>query len=642
MRGGREGSASRNIFFRHCSEMNKSGKQHALHCAFRLSACALAVASALDAQAQTVNQSLYSSGPTTWYYDGTTIAPATGNVDIGVTNRPVDVTVYSPGVTINGNLTLGNVVVNSSTVFRVNESRNTVTGLLSTEGQALRFTIAPNVSVPVSNANYLNVKDGVGSGKINTQSMFMGSTETFNTHLTGSLKNGATYHLIESVTDIGSSSAKPDFNDVTSQGTSNCQTCKITDNSYVITSHLYAEDATPGSGRYITYQATRTADVYVTASYTQGHFSNNAAKTLGNIAMNGYQQGDLVNAISTLDLDDYGFGDTKDHLAVQVQRLAPIANNSYIRSAYTISDVMNSIVENRLYSLRQKSPGQAKGDEQQRAWIRLFSNVAKQSGVDDYDGYRLGTNGMMVGFDHNFAGTWVGATASFAASSLRQVGFRNGDRSIIHSHEVNLYATRDFGPLYVNGMAGLGHHAYNGSRQSAIDRVAHDQFQVNESFLKLGVGYRFRLNDPRTVITPYLDVTSSRMHQPEYTETDAGDFGLNYDDKNFNRVRTVAGVRYQTESRIFSLPTFTTLHIGVGNDSGLNNLDVTARYSGSTSRDYTSFTTPVASYDRHLLNLGGGVTLGLNKTTSVQLNAEMEHRRSYNSAGVHAKATWVF
>lgn len=624
--------------------MNKQGVtpryQH------HLSACALAVAGVCGAQAQTVDQTLFTDGNNVvQLQQGSTLTPVPGSLGLGVANSTVNVTVLSPGVTINGNLTLGNVVSNGSTVFNVNDSRNTVTGLLSTEGQRLNFTLTPNVTTqsPAGVQN-LDVKDGVGSGKIVTQSLFMAGTETFGITLNGSLKDGAKYRLIESTAAINvnnQSASRPDFNDVTSQGTANCQVCRVTDNSYVITSRVYVEDDLNSTWRYVTYEVSRTSDVYITKSNTLGHFSNNAAYTLGNIAKNGYQLGDLTTAITKIDLAQYGYGDTLDHLAVQVKRLAPIANNAYMRGAFTVSDAMANTVDDRLNNLRRDVPGQNKTDGE-RFWLQPFGHKAKQSGVDDYDGYQLSTSGISMGYDRAVDDARIGGSFSVAGSKLEQLNFRQGDASDVQSVMVRLYATREIDALYMDGALGVGRHAYSGTRQTAIDRVAHDSFTSTEWNAKIGLGYRIKLVDPRSVITPYMNVTVSHISQPEYTETGAGDLGLNYDAKNFQRVRAQAGLRYNTESRIGSSPTFTTMHLGWGHDTGFGNLDIQAHYSGPTPREYTGFVTPVSTFDRNFVQLGLGTVIGLSKTTSLQLRADTEHRRGYNSLGVQAKAQWLF
>lgn len=614
----------------------------------RLAACTVAVASACGSQAQTAQQILYTDefGVVRLQKDAASEAELVpGNLGLGEDNSALHVSVRNPGIRINGDLTLGNVVSNGTTVFKVNESRNTVTGLLSTEGQRLEFTLSPNVT-PLSPSGGQNhtIKDGTGSGKINTQSLFMGGTETFGITLSGSVKDGARYRLIESNTAINvnnQSGTRLDITDVTSQGRTNCQVCRVTDNSFVITSRVYVESESDGAWRYVTFEASRTSDVYITKSNSLGHFSNNAAYTLGTIAKNGYQLGDLTTAITTIDLDSYGYGHTMEHLAVQAKRLAPIANNSYIRSALAVSDLLSNVLDDRLISLRRDGPGRDKGNSQ-RFWVQPFGNKAKQSGLDDYDGYRLTTTGLSMGYDHALDDAWIGASFSAADSRIDQLNFRAGDASSINSLMFRLYAAKEISTLYVDGSLGSARHDYSGSRRTAIDRVARDGFTSTDLHARFGVGYRIKLKDPRSVLVPYMNVAVSRISQPEYTETTAGDLGLTYDAKNFHRIRSVLGVRYNTESRIGSSHSFTTMHVAWGREKGLGNLDIKSRYSGPTPAEYTGFITPASKFDRSLVSLGLSSTIALSEAVGVKLGTELEHRRGYNSVGVQAKALWVF
>ena len=80
----------------------------------------MAASAALNVQAQIVEQTLSTSAGTTQFFDGTTTSTVAGNLGLGIIDTPIGVTVLGSGITINGDLTLGNVVTNSSTIFRVN------------------------------------------------------------------------------------------------------------------------------------------------------------------------------------------------------------------------------------------------------------------------------------------------------------------------------------------------------------------------------------------------------------------------------------------------------------------------------------------------------------------------------------------
>jgi outer membrane autotransporter protein len=153
---------------------------------------------------------------------------------------------------------------------------------------------------------------------------------------------------------------------------------------------------------------------------------------------------------------------------------------------------------------------------------------------------------------------------------------------------------------------------------------------------------RIKLQDGKTVISPMLGLETTQLEQPRYTETGAGDLGLTVDAQSYQRLRSTIGVRFNTESRIGNTPTYTSVYLAYNRDSGLDNMDVRASYSGTTDAQYTGFTTTAAALARNMFELGAGTTLALSKGSSLQLRYDLQHRLSYNAQGVQAKGVWKF
>jgi outer membrane autotransporter protein len=160
--------------------------------------------------------------------------------------------------------------------------------------------------------------------------------------------------------------------------------------------------------------------------------------------------------------------------------------------------------------------------------------------------------------------------------------------------------------------------------------------------LKSTFGYRIKLQDGKTVISPMAGFEVTQLEQPRYTETGAGDLGLTVDAQSYQRMRSTLGVRFNTESRILNTPTYTSVYMAYNRDSGLNNMDVRASYSGTTDAQYTGFTTAAAALQRNMFEIGAGTTLALSKVSSLQLRYDLQHRQSYNAQGVQAKGVWKF
>ena len=601
---------------------------------FKLNVCALASLVCTFAYGQTVNQSVDMNAGTAYIRDLPSGTPqaVTGDLSIGATNSLVTVTLNPAGVTLPADFILGGVASNSSTLLKVNDSRSTVIGTLRTEGQTLVYTLTPagTTLTPYASSNF-NVRDGAGSGKLTAGGLYMGGSETFVLNLAASLKNDPNnrYVLINSATPITYSNSP-----ISSNLTLPVQ--YVQDNSYVINSTVMLN-----ANGTVTYTATRGNDEYIVKSDTAGHFSNPAALALGTVAAGGYQRGDMVTAINTLDLDGNGFGNNLTNLATQVKRLAPVANNSMLLSVMGVGDLMNATLDHRLVSLRSDVPGRARS-EGNDVWGQTLVRSAKQSGVDDYDGYRLRTSGLMMGVDRSAGNTWYGVTVGHASSGLQQTGFRTGDNSSMSSYSGKLYATHLEGQAYVEASLGYGFHALSGVRSTAINRVADYTTEYRTTELNVGGGYHLRLKDPGTTVTPFFNVIQTRVKQNAYSETGAGDLGLDYRDYSSTRMRVTGGLRYNAESRWGTMPAFTSMFVAWSKDNGFGAQDITANYQGLTDKLYTTFTTPVAPIVQDSIRYGASTSVSTSRDTTIVLGLQMEHNRLFNAYTGHAKAIWNF
>lgn len=562
---------------------------------------------------------------------------ASTSYDIGVVGTPSVITIgpNAANTTASGYAVTfaGDVFVVSGgpTTLVVGSNRARVDGALSTDGGNFNFTLSPNAtgSTTVYSSTNLDIKDGVGTGKLSSNSLVMSGGENFGVTLSGSLRNGAKFSLISSDSVITGAGYQYSENESGSG--------QISDNSFVIDSSV----AVDSDGRNVVYTASRSNDQYISKSATQGHFSNPAALALGTIAKDGRQLGDLINVINLLDIDSNGYGNNEANLAVQVKRLAPIANNAYVLSALDASDRMVSGIDDRLSSLRGDIPSM-KASKNETGWAKLYVSGAKQSGFDDYDGFKTATNGFSFGLDHALERGWIGAALSVSTTAIDQLGFRAGDKATINNQLGSIFGAYEWGAAYLEGALSAGNSLVSGLRSTAVGRTANAQYRMNSTDLKSSLGYRIKLQDGKSVVTPMFGLQSTQLEQPRYTETGAGDLGLIVDAQTYQRLRSTLGVRFNTESRVGDTPSYTSVYLAYSRDSGLDNMDVRASYSGATDAQYTGFTTMAAALQRNIFELGAGTTLALSQNGSLQLRYDLQHRQSYNAQGAQVKALWKF
>jgi uncharacterized protein with beta-barrel porin domain len=525
------------------------------------------------------------------------------------------------------------VVNQGSTNLVVGSNRARVAGTLSTDGGIFNFKLAPNAaaSTPQYASGNFDIKDGSATGKVSANNLVLSGGESFAITLGASLRDGAKFRIIGSdhvITGAGYQYNKSE--DGSGQ---------ISDNSFVINSSAAVD--TESQSLNLVYAASRSSAEYISKSATEGHFSNPAALALGTIAREGRQLGDLVTAINLLDIDHEGFGNNKANLAVQVKRLAPLANNAYVQTALASSDRMLSEVDDRLSSLRGDIPTM-NAVQHQTGWANAYINSGKQTGFDDYDGYKVTTSGVGFGFDRSTENGWIGTALSASTSNIEQLDFRMGDQATLSHQQASIFGAREWGAAYLDGTFSMGRYGLSGKRTTAVGRTASAQYDMYAMDLKTTFGYRIKLQDGKTVISPMLGLEVTRLEQPRYTETGAGDLGLTLDAQSYQRVRTTLGVRFNTESRFRNTPTYTSAYMAYNQDTGLDNMDVRASYSGTTDAQYTGFTTKAAALQRSLLELGVGTTLALSKANSLQLRYDLQHRQSYNAQGVQVKGVWKF
>ena len=524
------------------------------------------------------------------------------------------------------------VVNQGSTNLVVGNNRARVAGTLNADGGRFNFTLSPNAtaSTPQYASSNHDIKNGSDTGKVSTNNLVLSGGESFGITLGGSLRNGAKFSIIGSDHVITGDGFQ--YN-VSENGSG-----QISDNSFVIDSGAAVD--TGSQSINLVYAASRANEQYISKSATEGHFSNPAALALGKIAREGRQLGDLVTAINLFDIDN-PFVYDEASLAVQVKRLAPIANNAYVQSALASSDRMLSEVDDRLASLRGDIPTM-NAAQNQTGWANMFFNTGKQTGFDDYDGFKVSTTGVGFGFDRSTENGWIGTALSASTSKIDQLDFRVGDQATLSHQQASIFGAREWGAAYFDGTFSMGRYELTGKRTAAVGRTASALYNMYSMDLKSTVGYRIKLQDGKTVISPMMGLEVTQLEQPRYTETGAGDLGLTVDAQSYQRLRSTIGVRFNTESRFGNTPTYTTAYLAYNRDSGLENMDVRASYSGTTDAQYTGFTTTAAALQRNQFELGAGTTLALSKTSSLQLRYDLQHRQSFNAQGVQAKAVWKF
>lgn len=526
---------------------------------------------------------------------------------------------------IDGNITLGGnlVIANATTAVNFGKSQVAVSGDMNTTGGAMSFVVNTN-DITTSNAT----STPTGSAKIIVDgNLNMAGTEKVIVNYLGSLANSGSYTMIDATN--GTPLTSYDQNETG---------FLVKDNSFSIDTRventtgdlIVHADRTGGN----TYTANQN---YIVKSATQGSYSNNAAAILGGIAADGTQTGDMVQVIQKLDIDSFGYGDTQANLAKQVQRLAPVVNNSITLSTMGSSTLALNSVSSRMSELKgtsvasntsASSSGLSAGDNSlsNGVWAKVIGTAATQDKVGQYDGYKTNSYGMAIGADKKLdSDVIIGLALGYTNSDIDQEDFRSGDTSKVKSYQLMAYASKEFGKAYLEGALAYGMHNTDASRATAIGRIAQASIDANQYSARLAAGYRVDLQNKLT-LTPFASFDYAHLVQDAYSETGADALNLNVNEVTTDRSKLGLGLRIGSEWEQNSGKLQADLKLAAYQYLGSDSADVTAQFAGGGAK----FVTPGVSSDDTLYNLGLGVKYQISKTTSLGLSLDYDRsvRRS--------------
>ena len=429
---------------------------------------------------------------------------------------------------------------------------------------------------------------------------------------------------------------------------------RLFDNSYVINSRATREidDTTKNESVRITFS--RADNEYIEKSFTRNHPSNDAALKLGRIAADGVALGDMQTALTRLDINDFGYGDTAENLAVEVKRLAPLANNAMFIAARQSMGLVQGAMDYRFGARRGN--WSAHSDEPATFYLMAHGGQVESSGsvpvsnadsqdTAGHDGFSSVVHGMTVGADRRFRNGLIGFSLSEFDSTLTQADDRNKEEQTQKSQIGTLYARLNSRYWFANLSASHSSGDTEGVRKSALDRVARftAPFTMDEGMLTLG--RRFDLSDGRTAISPFYRVVYGEYRQDNYQETDAGALSLNVAEHNVAYLSQSLGLQFSHKDRYFGRRSLLVASMEAGDDRMLDSLDVVARYSGDTHTahpDYTTFVTPAERWASVFVGLDLDMQVEIADGVMFNLNGAFEHRNSRQDISGGVNLIWVF
>lgn len=552
---------------------------------------------------------------------------------------------------------------NKSLLFDLGEKQLNIAGTLESQGAVFLSTVnsfASSNGLLMNGTSALSVDQG-RTGRISTAQLLelsSGVQAGFSVvlDLNSTLRNGASFEFLRETRDKISPEQDFSFSDALSDS---LVPAYLYDTSYVIkstanTSACLDSNGQVTGGQCVVVTFTRDNNVYITKSFTSNHPSNDAALKLGTIAADGVALGDMQTALTRLDINDFGYGNNAENLAVQVKRMAPIANNSFLISATDALKLATGAIDYRIAARRGNWSGYS--DVNNSFWLKGVAAQANSSGsvpmstptsqdTAGHDGFKALANGIVMGFDKVIDQATYGLSYANVGTSIRQDDDRNGEKSKLNQHIWSLYVQKTDGISFISSTVKYADGRIQGLRRTAIDRIADFDFSNSNAELTVKAGQRFDLSNGRGAITPYVQATGGYYKQSEYEETGAGALSLHVSEQKIKRSSGEVGISMSHKGRFDGVKALTVFDVAVGKDLQISDQTVHARYTGETHTshsNYTAFTTPAEKWASNYVNLQMHLQLEVAKGSMLKWGAAAELRQGRQKFGSDISMNWVF
>jgi len=463
--------------------------------------------------------------------------------------------------------------------------------------------------------------------------------------LNSTFKNGASYEILQE--NAGTTNVFG-LDEVLDSSNS-----RLFDTSYIMNSSI--ERAVSGGNESVVVIISRDDEEYIDKAATRNHPSDNAARTLGRIATDGVALGDMQTALTLLELNDYGYGDNQQNLAVEVKRLAPIANNSHVIAHIDSIEAVTNAVNYRVQARRGNWSGYR--DANTSLWVRTIQSDTRSSGSvpiatpgsqdnAGHDGFTSRTLGGTFGLDRRLKHGLVGFSYADLDLRIRQGDDRTGENSTGNQQVATLYARINGRYQYLMANATRSTSTINGVRKTAVGRTASHAVDAKAYDYRAEIGRRFDLSDGRTALTPYVSATRQHYEADPYQETGAGALNLAVSEQYFVRQAHEFGLSISHKRRFLGAKTLVRVKTAISRDARADDLTISARYTGDThtvhSSDYTAFTTPAEVWSREAFKASLDLQYEVGERGMLKLGLNSEARSNRQRLGGEFGFVWVF
>ncbi len=559
------------------------------------------------------NAGVVSGNPTT------TVTSISANIHLGtnVTLADASTTLYTSGAqTLVGGSSVDFVHAKNvdGTLSIATVTRSTFDDVLTTNNGTLGFAVAatPFTTLAGNNGLVAPLSSSLLTGLNAGSSLIMTGTETIQVSFLGSLRNNVSATLVD-----------------VDGGTTGAQAGTLRDNSFTIDTTMSRVNGD------LVITTSRNNLTYITKSASLGSRGDEMALRLGTLAAAGTgYSASLATVFNKLDLDQWGYGNNAANLARQLQLLTPAGDGAAVQASLGItSQAIGTVLDGSSDLSTKAAPGN-------NYWVRAFGGRLSRTNGGEYAGFNSNAGGAVVGTDRAVGSSIVGLALGYGVANATSEGIRSGDRADINSAIAGLYLRAPIGKFFLNAMVDVAQHDTSTNRQTAVGERAQADYKGNELGGSLQFGRRFELASKDASLTPVLAVDFARYHQEAYSETGAGDIGLNVGAQTFSQSAASLALRFSKENKVSE-----DKASSVNAYLGYKRLLSTPTYNSDVSFVGDSQSFAVGGWqETHKGSVTGGLSYNYNPrkgvTYSLQYDGEVKSSFSQHTLGV--RATWSY
>ncbi len=263
-------------------------------------------------------------------------------------------------------------------------------------------------------------------------------------------------------------------------------------------------------------------------------------------------------------------------------------------------------------------------------WISEFGDLGRQNNVNGFEGYDSQIVGAMIAYDTPLVSDLRGGAGFRYARSELDANLADS-KGNINSYQGLVYLDYAPGLWFANAAFLYGFDDYWGSRRVVFPGVD-STLSANYSGHQVGVygsaGYRFRVGDGQTVITPIATLEYTNLHVDSYGETGDPALNLNVRSQNYNFAEAGVGGRISRNMALSNTQILRSeLHVRMQYSLNDNTTAETAAFAGGGP----SFTTAGRKAERYLYDVGAGVTLAGNRRWTLEGIYDYQWQNSFTA-----------